>query len=101
MTLRRLSSWFLVLGVSLECLWPAPATPQVETVAALLALADKLVNDLRNVLTTASVEGQRTIGTAITEINGLEAQLRNDVQNLETSITNLGSNVQNSANELL
>jgi hypothetical protein len=82
-------------------LWTAPANAQALTAAALFAAADKVVNDLKSLVTTTSVEGQRTIGSATTEINGLEDQLRRDVgTDIATPIQNLGSNVQNTANTL-
>src|SRR5690349_7044222 len=97
----RFTSAVMTLIISLALFWPTPAAPQALTVAALLASADRLVNELRNLITSGSVETQRTIGSAITEINGLEGQLRADVQDLNMSIENLGITAQNSANTLL
>jgi hypothetical protein len=90
----------LVFGIGSSA-WAPAANAQVETVAGLLALADALVSDLKSLVVTTSVEGQKTIGSATKEINGLEGQLRKDVgTNLGIPIQNLGANVQNTANTL-
>ena len=97
-----LSALGLIVSLAIVIVVRIPqANAQALTAFALLAEADNVVKELNDLVTTVSVEGQKTIGTATTDINGLEDQLRKDVgANIRTPIQNLGANVQNTANTL-